>query len=220
MRIRRSPLWCVPGFASLCRATVECLSPVFSRRGSGKPAGTSGRDQPVRVQELCRPRVCRTGLAILTMICSPLLASFDAVNADELLHLRCNLSGTTLSDGRSNPYSDTVEFQVNLRTREAWEVHPNRFIHFSTNHPRRITADIDGHAIRLSRGGDSDVRSSDISYRIDRDNGSIVFSYRVTWYYGQLSDDSLTLATGACEKASSIPPYVGHLPMGNLHRFF
>lgn len=130
------------------------------------------------------------------------------------------MSGTQLSDGRSKPYSDTVEFKVNLQTTEAWEVHPNSFRHFGTNHPRRMTADIDQHAIRLSRGDDSDVRSSDISYRIDRDDGSLVFSSRVTWYYDQVSDDSLILGTGACEKALTIPPYVEHLPMGDLHRFF
>jgi hypothetical protein len=154
------------------------------------------------------------------IIFSSLLASLDAISADEILNFRCNLTGTKLSDGQSKPYSDTVEFQVNLRTREAWEVHPNRLVHLSTSHPRRITADIDEHAIRLSRGDDSDVRSSDISYRIDRNDGSIVFSYRVTWYYGQLSDDSLTLATGACERSSTIPPYVEHLPIGDVHGFF
>lgn len=217
MRVRRSH---APGFASLCRATVDCLLPVLSWRGSGKPSGPTGRDPAIRAWELCRPGLWRKGLGILAMICSPLFASFDAVNADELLYLRCNLSGTKLSDGRSRPYSDTVEFQINLQTREAWEVHPNHLILSNTNHPRRITADIDAQAIRLSRGDDSDVRSSDISYRIDRGDNSIVFSYRVTWYYGQLSDDSLTLATGACEKTSTIPPYVEHLPLGDLHRFF
>jgi hypothetical protein len=154
------------------------------------------------------------------MIWSPLLASIDAVNADELLSLRCALSGTILSGGQSKPYNDTVEFEVNLQTREAWEVHPGRSIGFSATHPRRITADIDEHAIRLSRGDDSDARSSDLSYRIDRGDSSIVFSYRVTWYYGRLSDDRLTLATGACEKASTIPPYAEHLPMGDLSHFF
>jgi hypothetical protein len=221
MRVRGTTRCYARGFALLCRATVDCLLPVLTRRGSGKPAGPSRRERPVRAQELHRPRLWRKGLGILTIICSPLLASFDAVNADEFLYLRCNLSGTKLSDGRSKPYSDTVEFEVNLQTKEAWEVHPNRTHHNnSTNHPRRITADIDEHAIRLSRGQDSDVRSSDISYRIDRNDGSIVFSYRVTWYYGPLSDDSLTLATGACEKASTIPPYVEHLPTGDLHHFF
>jgi hypothetical protein len=220
MHVRGAALRCAPGFASLCRATVDCLLPLFSRRGSGKPAGLPCRERPVRAQELYRLRLWRGGLGILTIICSSLLASFDAVNADELLYLRCNLSGTELSDRRSTPYTDTVVFKVNLRTKEAWEVHPNRFRHFSTNHPRRITADIDEHAIRLSRGDDSDLRSSDIWYRIDRVDGSVVFSYRVTWYYDRVSDDSLTLATGACEKTSIIPPYVEHLPMGDVHHFF
>jgi hypothetical protein len=193
---------------------------VLSQRGSGTPAGLSRRDRTARTQGLYQPRLWRKRLGILIIICSPLLASFDAGNADEILNLRCNLSGTKLLDGRSKPYSDTVEFQVNLQTSEAWEVHPNHLVHLSSNHPRLITADIDEHAIRLSRGDDSDVRSSDISYRIDRNDGSIVFSYRVTWYYGQLSDDSLTLATGACEMGSTIPPYVEHLPIGDGHRFF
>jgi hypothetical protein len=215
MGIRGTPLW-YSGFASLHRATVDCLLLILSRRGSGQPARLSRRDRAVRAKWFYRLRLWRK-LAILMIVCSPLLASCDAVNADEILNLRCNLSGTRLSDGRSKPYRDAVEFRVNFQTMEAWEVHPNRFV--STNHPRRITADIDEHAIRLSRGEDSDVRSSDISYRIDRIDGSIVFSRRVTWYYGQLSDDSLTLATGACEKASTIP-YVEHLPIGDVHRFF
>ena len=130
------------------------------------------------------------------------------------------MSGTKLSAGQSTPYSDTVEFKLNLQTKEAWELHVDRLRHSSANHPRRITADIDEHAIRLSRGTDSDVLSSDISYRIDRGDGSIVFSYRVTWYYAGLSYDSLTLATGTCERAPPIPPYVEHLPMEDLHHFF
>jgi hypothetical protein len=219
MRIRGTPLWYSSGFASLYRAAVDRLLLVLSRRGPGKPA-PSRRDRAVRAQGFYRPRLWRKRLGILIIICSPLFASFDAVNADDVLYLRCNLSGTKLSDRRSRPYTDTVEFQINLRTREAWEFHPNRLVHLSTNHSRRISADIDEHAIRLSRGDDSAFRSSDISYRIDRKDGSIVFSYGVTWYYGQLSDDSLTLATGACEKASTIPPYVEHLPIGDLHHFF
>lgn len=201
MRVIGTTLWHTSGFASLCRAIVECLSPVLSRRGWG------------------RPRLWR-GFGILTIICSPLLSSFGAINADDVLYLRCNLNGTELSDGRSTPYSDTVVFKINLQTKEAWEVHPNGFRHYSMNHPRQMTADIDEHAIRLSRGDDSDVRSSDISYRIDRGDGSIVFSYRVTWYFDQVSDDSLTLAAGACEKASTIPAYVEHLSAGDLHHFF
>jgi hypothetical protein len=217
MRILGTPLWYSSGFAWLHRATVDCLFLVLSRRGPGQRTRLSRRDRAVRAKGFHRLRLWRK-LGISMIVCSPLLASFDAINANEILMLRCNLSGTKLSDGRSKPYSDTVEFQVNLQTREAWEVHPNRLVR--TNHPRRITADIDVHAIRLSRGEDSDVRSSDISYRIDRNDGSIVFSHRVTWYYGQISDDSLTLATGACEKESTIPPYVGHLPIGDVHRFF
>jgi hypothetical protein len=210
MRPRGNTLWHAPSFALLCQAIVDRLLPVLSRRGSGRPVGLSRRAEPIRTREVHRLRVWRNGLGILT-ICSPLLASFDTVNADELLYLKCNLSGTELLNGRSKPYSDTVVFKVNLQTKEGWEAHPNRF-----HHPRRITAEIDEHAIRLSRGNDSDVRSSDISYRIDRSDGSIVFSYRVTWYYGHLSDDSLTLATGACERASTVPPYV-KLPMRDLH---
>jgi hypothetical protein len=216
MRIRGTALCYAPGFASLRRAGVDYLLPLLTRSGSGKPATLSRRQRPVRY----RPPLWRKGPGILTIICGPFLASSDTVNADELLYLRCNLSGTTLSDRQSKSYSDTVEFKVNLHKKEAWELHPDSLRHFSANHPRRITADIDEHAIRLSRGTDSDVRSSDISYRIDRGDGSIVFSYRVTWYYGQLSDDSLTLATGTCEKAPPIPPYVEHLPMGDLHHFF
>jgi hypothetical protein len=148
--------------------------------------------------ESYRPQAWTRKLETVAIICASLLASFDAVNADELLYLRCNLSGVELSGGQSKSYNDTVLFKLNLQTNEAWEIHPDHLLH----HKRRITAEIDKNAIRLSRGEEGDVQSSDTSYRIDRSDGRIVFSHRTTWYDVPMGDDdSLTHATGTCEKA-------------------
>jgi hypothetical protein len=145
-----------------------------------------------------RSRAWRRQLETIAVVCASLLASFDGLNADELLYLRCNLSGKELSGGQSKPYNDTVVFRLNLQTNEAWEIHPDHLLQYK----RRIAAEIDQNAIRLSRGDEGDFRSSDTSYRIDRTNGSIVFSHRITWYGVPMGyDDNLTHATGTCEKA-------------------
>jgi hypothetical protein len=162
----------------------------------------NGRDsilQRVALDRLSlRSRAWQRKLETIAVICATLLASFEALNADELLYLRCNLRGMELSGGQSKPYNDTVVFKLNLQTNEAWEIHPDHLLHYK----RRIAAEIDENAIRLSRGDEGDVRSSDTSYRIDRTNGSIVFSDRTTWYDIPMGvDDSLTHATGTCEKA-------------------
>jgi hypothetical protein len=164
----------------------------------------SGQPSP----ESYRPRARRRILETIAVIGALLLASFDAGKADGLLYLRCNLSGTELSEGQSKPYSDTVVFKVNLQTNEGWETHPDHLPH----HKRRVAVEIDQNAIRLSRGDEGDARSSDTSYRIDRNDGSVVFSHRVTWYGIQMGDDdSLTHAIGTCVKTPGPLPFRAQL---------
>ena len=167
---------------------------------SGSQLCEGGR--PTLTPEPNRGRGWKKRLKIITVFLSSLLASLELANADELLYLSCDLSGAEMSEGQSKSYSDTVIFKVDLQTNEAWEGHAGQSGYY--NH---LAAEIDESAIRLFRADEGDLRSSDVSYRIDRRDGSIVFTYRVTWYDSQTGDEeSLTLATGTCKETSTPPP--------------